>query len=109
MWLLHEDLVRCFEAETFSGAMVEAVHGEGNVPFGDRIETRVLGEELADEVILVLVGAMLPGGVGMGKKERTSTVVETPSESRAATIAPHPCIGRSHTVAPSIDKAAGLR
>lgn len=49
--------------------MVETVHGEGDVPFGDGIETHLFWEELSDEAVHVLVGATLPGGVGMGKEE----------------------------------------
>jgi hypothetical protein len=49
--------------------MVEAVQGKTYVLFGDGIETHLLGEDLADEAVHVLVGTALPRGVGMGKEE----------------------------------------
>jgi urease alpha subunit len=61
--------MRCLKAEALSGAMVEAVHGEGDVLSGDGIETHLLGKELADHAVHVLVGATLSGGVGMGKED----------------------------------------
>ena len=61
--------MRGFESEAFSGAMVEVVHGEGDILLGDGIEGHLLGEELADEAVHVFIGATLPGGVGMGKEE----------------------------------------
>jgi hypothetical protein len=33
--MVQKDLMRCFEAEAFSGAVVEAVHGEIDVFSGD--------------------------------------------------------------------------
>jgi hypothetical protein len=40
--------MRCFEAEAFSGSVVESVHNEGDVLFSDGIEAHFLREELAD-------------------------------------------------------------
>lgn len=57
------------EAEAFSGAMVESVHGEGDLLRGDGIEAQFFREELSDEAVHVLVGATLPGGIGMGEEE----------------------------------------
>ena len=43
----------CFEAEAFSGAVVETVHGELDVCAGDGLEAHLLREELADEPVHV--------------------------------------------------------
>jgi len=67
--MLHEDLVWCFEAEAFSGSVVETVHSEGDVLGHDGVETHFLREELADQAVHVLVGATLPGGIGMSEEE----------------------------------------
>ena len=49
--------------------MVESMHGEYDLLRGDGIEAKLLGEELSDEAIHVLVGAAFPGGVGVGEEE----------------------------------------
>ena len=67
--LFHEDLVGCFVAEAFSGTMVEAMHGEGDVLVRDAIERHRFREELADESVPVLVGTTLPGALRVGKVE----------------------------------------
>lgn len=61
--------MRCFEAEAFSGSVVEVVHGDKDFFFCDEIEAHFLWEELADQAVHVLVGAPLPGGVRMGEEE----------------------------------------
>jgi len=57
------------KAEALSGAIVEAVHGESDVHFGNVIETHLLGEELAGQAVHVLVCATLPGGIRMSEEE----------------------------------------
>ena len=49
------------EAEAFSGAVIEAVGDESDVLVGDVVESHLLGEELADEPVLVFIGATLNG------------------------------------------------
>lgn len=61
--------MRCFEAEAFSGSVVEVVHSDKDFLFCDEIEVHFLREELADEAVHVLVGAPLPRGVGMSEEE----------------------------------------
>ena len=67
--LLHEDLVGHSEAKALSGTMVESMRGEGDLPRGDGIEAQLLGEELSDETVHVLVSAALPGSIGMSQEE----------------------------------------
>ncbi len=52
--------MRRSKAEAFSGAMVESMHGEYNLLSSDGIETELLGEELSDEAVHVLVGTAFP-------------------------------------------------
>ncbi len=59
----------CFEAEAFSGAVIEAVGDESDVLVGDVVESHLLGEELADEPVHVFIGATLPGCVRMREVE----------------------------------------
>ena len=58
-----------FEAEAFSGAVIEAVHGEGDVLGCDGIEAHFLWKELTDKSVHVFVGTALPGGIRMGEEE----------------------------------------
>ena len=67
-----------FESETFSGTVVETMHGEFNVLLGDVLEGHLLREELADEAIHILVGAALPGGIGMGEEEVSAEFLGDP-------------------------------
>lgn len=67
--MLHEDLVGCFEAEAFSGSVVEAVHSEGDVLGRDGVEAHLFREELADQAVHVLISPTLPGGIGMSEEE----------------------------------------
>ena len=60
VYLIHEELMRGFESETFSGAMVEAMHGEFDVLERDVLERHLLREELANEAVHILVGTALP-------------------------------------------------
>ena len=57
---MHKDLVRSFETEAFSGAVVEAMHGMSDVIFGDRVKAHLLGKELPDQATHVFVGSPLP-------------------------------------------------
>lgn len=66
---LHEHLMGCSEAETLSGPMIESIHGEADLLVVDGIEAAFLGEVLAHQSVGVLVGAALPGSVGMGEVE----------------------------------------
>ena len=59
----------CFEAEAFSGAVIEAVGDESDVLVGDVVESHLLGEELADEPVHVFISATLPGCVRMREVE----------------------------------------
>ena len=61
--------MRGSEGEAFSGAMIEAMHGESDVLTGDGIETQFLRKELPDESVHVLIGPALPGSIGMGEEE----------------------------------------
>ena len=61
--------MRVFEAETLSGSVIEAVDGELDVLSSNDLEAHVLGEELADQAIHILIGAALPGRVRMGEEE----------------------------------------
>ena len=67
--MLHEDLVWCFEAEAFSGSVVEAVHSEGDVLGRDGVEAHLFREELADQAVHILISPALPGGIGMSEEE----------------------------------------
>ena len=58
-----------FEAETFSGAVVKAMHCQFNVRRRDGLEAHFLWKELADEPVHVLVGTAFPRGIGVGKEE----------------------------------------
>jgi len=58
--------------------MVEAMHGKGDLMRSDGIEAQLLRKELSDEAVHVLVGATLPGGVGMGEEE---VGIESPGDS----------------------------
>jgi hypothetical protein len=51
--LFHKDLAGCFETGALSRAMIEAVHGQRYVLFGDGIEAHLVGEELADDGLQV--------------------------------------------------------
>jgi hypothetical protein len=61
--------VRRFETEVFSGTVIEAVHGEGNLVRGSGIEAHLLREELENQVVHTLVRAAFPGGIGMSEEE----------------------------------------
>ena len=61
--------MRRLEAEAFSGAVIQSMHGEFDVLLGDFQEGHFLWEELADQAIHVLVGPALPGGIGVSKVE----------------------------------------
>lgn len=61
--------MRGIEAETFSGAVIEVMHRKGGLMKSDGIKAKILREGLSDEATNVLVGAALPGGVGMGEIE----------------------------------------
>ena len=75
----------CFEAEAFSGAVIEAVGDESDVLVGDVVESHLLGEELADEPVHVFISATLPGCVRMREVEIGSQFLgDTPHAS-----APH--------------------
>ena len=66
---LHKHLMGRFEPETFTGSVVESVHGKFNLLLCNGIETTLLGEVLADKSIKVFIGSPLPGSVGMRKME----------------------------------------
>ena len=59
----------CSVAEAFSGAVVEAMHGQFDIVCGDEFESHLLREELANQTVHVLVGTALPRGIRMGKVE----------------------------------------
>ena len=61
--------MRRLEAEAFSGAMIESMHGKCNLLRRDGIETHLLRKELSDQAVHVLVGSAFPGSIGMGKEE----------------------------------------
>lgn len=61
--------MRCFEAEALSGSMVEVMHGDRDVLFGNGIEAHFLWEEFADEAVHVLVGAPFPGRIGVSEEK----------------------------------------
>ena len=52
--------------------MIQSMHGEFDVLLGDFPEGHFLWEELADQAIHVLVGAALPGNIGMGDPDQRS-------------------------------------
>ena len=60
VYLFHKDLVRRFEAEAFSGTVVEPMRGEFDVIRGDGFEPHLLRKELTDEAVHILVGTALP-------------------------------------------------
>ena len=51
--------MRRFEAEAFSGTVIEAVHGEGDLVRSDGIEAHLLREELANQAVHIFVRAEL--------------------------------------------------
>ena len=61
--------MRCFEAEAFSGTVIEAVHSEGNLVRGNGIEAHPLREERANQAVHILVRAAFPGGLGVSEVE----------------------------------------
>ena len=61
--------MRRFESEAFSGTVIEAMHGEGDLVMGNGIEAHLFREELANQAVHVLVCASFPGGIGMGEEE----------------------------------------
>ncbi len=61
--------MRRFEAEAFSGTVIEAMHGEGNLVKDNGIEAHFLLEELANQAVHILVRAALPGSIGMSEEE----------------------------------------
>ncbi len=61
--------MRGFEAEAFSGSVIEAVNGEGDIFRRDGIEVHFFGEELPDEPVHILIGPSLPRSVGMREEE----------------------------------------
>jgi hypothetical protein len=64
--------VRCFEAEDFSGSMIEGVDGVFNGLFRDLRHVASLWNELPDEAVGVFVGAALPGAVWVGEVDGDS-------------------------------------
>lgn len=58
-----------FEAQAFSGAVIEAVHDEGDVLGCDGIEAHFLWEELTDKTVHVFVCTALPRSVWVRKEE----------------------------------------
>jgi hypothetical protein len=58
-----------FEAQAFSGSMIEAMHDEGNVFGCDGIDAHFLWEELTDEPVHVFICTALPRCIGMCKEE----------------------------------------
>lgn len=64
-----EHLIGRFEARAFSGAIVEFVHGLSHLVIGDVAEISALGKVLPDQAVGILVGAALPGGIGVGEVE----------------------------------------
>ena len=61
--------MRRFEAEAFSGAVIEAVHSEGDLVRSDGVEAHFLREELANQAVHILVRTALPGSIGMSEEE----------------------------------------
>ena len=61
--------MRCFEAEVFSGTVIEAVHSEGNLVRGNGIEAPLLRKERANQAVHILVRAAFPGGIGVSEVE----------------------------------------
>jgi hypothetical protein len=53
LWLLHECPEWCLETESFSGAMIESVHGESDIFLCDALEVHLLREERSDEPVHV--------------------------------------------------------
>ena len=56
-------------AETFSGPVIELMHGQFDILCGDGFEGHLLWKKLANQSVHILVGAAFPGGLGMGKEE----------------------------------------
>ena len=52
--------MRGFEVEAFSGSVIEAVHGEGDLVRGNGIKAHLVREELANQAVHILVRAAFP-------------------------------------------------
>ena len=64
--------------EAFSGAVIELMHGQFDIVFGDEFEGHFLWKKLANQSVHVLVGTALPRGIRMGKEEvRIKLVCDT--------------------------------
>ncbi len=48
-------------------SVIEFLHGEVDLLWFDSIESELLGEVLTHQIVGILVGAALPGSVGMGE------------------------------------------
>lgn len=66
---VHEDVVWRPVAEARSGTVVELMHSEGDLMRSEGIEAQLLGKELLDEAVHVLVAATLPRIIGMDEEE----------------------------------------
>ena len=62
-----EDFERALKAEALPGPMVQGVDNTAQSLRGDLRQVGALGQVLAQEAVGVLVGAPLPGMVGMGE------------------------------------------
>jgi hypothetical protein len=61
--------VRRFEAEVFSGTVIESICIKFNVILRGQLEGHFLRKKLADVAVHILVGTAFPRGIGMGEKE----------------------------------------
>jgi hypothetical protein len=66
--MFHEDFMRGFKSEGFSRTMIEFIHCDSDLRWGNGIEVKFFGEELSDEPVHVFVSATFPRGVRMGKE-----------------------------------------
>jgi hypothetical protein len=54
-----------FEHEVFSRAMIESMHGEGDLMRSDGAEARFFRDVLSDQAVHVLAGSAIPAVIGM--------------------------------------------
>ena len=64
---MEEYLIRCFESQPFSGAVIKPAHGLVEFFLSDGTEVAPFGEVLANQAVGIFVGTAFPGVVRMSE------------------------------------------